>query len=305
MAKKSWISVKIGMIDPKHQKAIGPAVWLFLHILDNADWETGTVEGYTDKQAHDELGIPKDTIIKHRRKLQAAGYITCKKNDYDQTITIHNWTDPRKYSGKIINPLNVGSDHERSVSQSDHERSGGSDQQSDQQTDHQSDQRSDHERSVPLIESSNTKDQLSEVKETPADSFEDSWVEETSHKTAAKIRHAMGNGREVDWSHAPERILSILDAFTLVWCDIYDRMVLDGDRRKFIKQAEQLRDGFTEDVAGLILEAGKRQKAKNLSISGPLSLKNEIWEIIEESKEPDYRANDPDFWDKSSEEVEA
>ena len=219
--RKSWISVKIGMIDPKHQRAIGPAIWLFLHILDNADWETGTVKGYTDKQAHDELGIPKDTIIKHRRKLQAGGYISCKKNDYDQTITIHNWTDPRKYSGKVLNPPNVGSDHERSVSQSDRERSGGSDQQSDQQTDQQSDQQSDHERSVSLMErSSNTKDQLSkanEEKTSSAPSEREPVMTQDEHDLWAAGITPERWSEQIDVSTYPADVQDMLRAFCKVF----------------------------------------------------------------------------------------
>jgi hypothetical protein len=157
MAKKTWISVKRRILDPKHQKAIGSAIWLFLYMLDGTDWKTGKVAGYTDKQASEELGIPKDTIIKHRRKLQAARYITCKKNDYDQTITIHKWSNPRKYDAEVINPPHMGATISGQSEQSNHERSLGSDQQSDQQTD----QQSDHERSLSLKESSTINNQQS------------------------------------------------------------------------------------------------------------------------------------------------
>ncbi len=104
MSKKTWLKVKRGLLDPKHQQKMGVRVWLYLYILDIADWETGTATGWTDKECSDDLGIPKSTVRKQRQKLEADGYITSVREFQSSKITIHNYTNPRKYDGEIINP---------------------------------------------------------------------------------------------------------------------------------------------------------------------------------------------------------
>lgn len=99
MPKKTWIGVKRGLLAPKHVHQIGPAIWLFLYMLDVADWETGKIYGYTDRDTGTAIGIPISTIRKQRRKLEKWGYVSCEQRPHDQTVTIHKWVNPRKYSG--------------------------------------------------------------------------------------------------------------------------------------------------------------------------------------------------------------
>ena len=48
--KKQWISVKCGLSrDPKHRQQMGESVWLFLHMLDRADWDSGKVMEWKDE----------------------------------------------------------------------------------------------------------------------------------------------------------------------------------------------------------------------------------------------------------------
>lgn len=102
--KKQWISVKCGLSnDPKHRRVMGESVWLFLHMLDTADWDTGIVGDWKDEAAAETMGMPVRTLREHRRKLAEAGYITCNQKQYDQDIVIHNWTNPREYSGNLYN----------------------------------------------------------------------------------------------------------------------------------------------------------------------------------------------------------
>ena len=102
--KKQWISVKCGLSrDPKHRQAMGESVWLFLHILDRADWESGKVVEWKDEAEADEMGMPIRTLREHRRKLEELGYISCAQRQYGQEIIIHNWTNPREYSGTVTN----------------------------------------------------------------------------------------------------------------------------------------------------------------------------------------------------------
>ena len=68
--KKQWISVKCGLSrDPKHRQAMGECVWLFLHILDVTDWESGKVIEWKDEDAAEEMSMPIRTLREQRRKL--------------------------------------------------------------------------------------------------------------------------------------------------------------------------------------------------------------------------------------------
>ena len=91
---KTFVKIKSGILSPKHYEAIGPAIWLFLYLLQHTDWETGTMHGYTDEQAAEELGSKKRTVRSWRMKLQAGNYITWKKKPYSLNIMVSNWDNP-------------------------------------------------------------------------------------------------------------------------------------------------------------------------------------------------------------------
>lgn len=101
--RKTWIKVKRGMLEPKHRIKLGIRVWLYLHILDRADWETGIVLDWVDESEAAVLALPLNTMRRQRQRLEKDGYISAEKGQYSQRITIHNWTDPRKYDGIEIN----------------------------------------------------------------------------------------------------------------------------------------------------------------------------------------------------------
>lgn len=101
--KKTWIKVKRGILEPKHIEALGQAWYLYFYILDQADWETGTIPEWKDKFAADELGKQISIIREHRKLLIKNGYIQAIKNQYSLTIIINNWTNPRMYDGVVIN----------------------------------------------------------------------------------------------------------------------------------------------------------------------------------------------------------
>ena len=103
MARKTWIKVKRGILEPRHINKLGVAWYLYFYILDNADWETGKIFEWKDKFAADELGKPLGMIREHRKLLVTEKYITTTQNRLSQTITIMNWTNPRMYDGKVLN----------------------------------------------------------------------------------------------------------------------------------------------------------------------------------------------------------
>lgn len=102
--KKNWIMVKRGLIvEPKHRVALGVFVWLYLHIIDRCDWETGVVLEWRDEIEANEMLMPVRTLRYQRRKLQELGYITAQQGQGKQTITVHRWVNPRNYSGEVLN----------------------------------------------------------------------------------------------------------------------------------------------------------------------------------------------------------
>jgi hypothetical protein len=104
MAKKNWIYIKRGLsIDPKHRETMGMCVWLFMLIVDSADWETGIMYDWKDADIAGEMSLNPRTIRDWRQKLDAAGYISCVQKQHNLEIVIHNWNNPRDYSGKKIN----------------------------------------------------------------------------------------------------------------------------------------------------------------------------------------------------------
>ena len=104
MQRKNWVYLKRGLVqDPKHRENMGNRIWLYMHILDRADWEAGMVRQWKDKNEADEIEMEVRTLRAQRQELEERGYITCIRKGNHQQIIIHNWTNPRNYSGEIHN----------------------------------------------------------------------------------------------------------------------------------------------------------------------------------------------------------
>lgn len=103
MSEKTWLKIKRGLLEPEHRERMGVRVWLYMHMIDIVDWETGTIEGWKDGEQAEKFGMEFRTLQAQRQQLQADGYITCEQTFQAQRIIIHNWTNPREYSGKVYN----------------------------------------------------------------------------------------------------------------------------------------------------------------------------------------------------------
>lgn len=105
MAKKTWIAVKVGLAnDPKHERQMGKAIYLFLYMLDICDWETGTITGWVDANAASDRECHIQTVRKHRKALTESGYISARQGGPSgMKIVIHKYINPRSYSGKVLN----------------------------------------------------------------------------------------------------------------------------------------------------------------------------------------------------------
>ena len=104
MSKKNWIMVKRGLSeDAKHREAMGNRIWLYLHIIDRCDWDTGIVYDWRDGDEAEDMGLNLRTLERQRQELTELGYIECKQRKHGQDIAIYNWINPRNYSGGVLN----------------------------------------------------------------------------------------------------------------------------------------------------------------------------------------------------------
>jgi hypothetical protein len=113
MAKKHWIYIKRGLSeDPKHRAAMGECVWLYMHIIDRADWEKGIAYDWKDEAEAADMCMPVRTLREQRRKLDDLGYISCVQLRHNQNIIIKRWINPREYDGKVMNTDEIEGDVE-------------------------------------------------------------------------------------------------------------------------------------------------------------------------------------------------
>ena len=101
--KKTWIKIKRGILQPKHREKLGVRLWLYLYILDRANWDDGRVYDWRDKDEARDFDMSWRTLQKQRQELENLGYITCVQHQNKQTIIINKWVNPREYGGKEYN----------------------------------------------------------------------------------------------------------------------------------------------------------------------------------------------------------
>lgn len=104
MAKKHWVYIKRGLSeDPKHRAAMGECIWLYMHIIDRADWETGIAFDWKDREEAADMGMEFRTLRYQRQKLESLDYIRCTQKQHSQDIKIMEWINPRDYSAGVVN----------------------------------------------------------------------------------------------------------------------------------------------------------------------------------------------------------
>ena len=112
MAKKHWIYIKRGLSeDPKHRAAMGECIWLYMHIIDRADWETGIAYNWKDSEEAADMSMEPRTLRYQRQKLEKLDYIRCKQKQHGQDIKLMEWVNPRDYSAGVVNPRNSQGDN--------------------------------------------------------------------------------------------------------------------------------------------------------------------------------------------------
>ena len=102
--KKTWIKFERELLKPDTRNKLGIRIWLYMYIRDRADWDTGKVYEWRDHDEAEDFEMPWRTLQTQRQQLEEDGFITCKAIWQAQEITIHNWRNPREYSGEVHNP---------------------------------------------------------------------------------------------------------------------------------------------------------------------------------------------------------
>jgi hypothetical protein len=88
------IWVKGGLLDPKHRKAMGEALWLYLYIqqlvrFDGADaGSTPREYPYQHTEAATALGVTSRTVMREFQRLEAYGYITSRRTRYGLHVSV-------------------------------------------------------------------------------------------------------------------------------------------------------------------------------------------------------------------------
>ena len=84
-----------GIFDGKHVDGMSDSAFrLYSWLIDNQNWDTGIVYGYTDDYAGGILHKSRQTIFKLRKELMDGNYITCTRESHGFEITICNAIDP-------------------------------------------------------------------------------------------------------------------------------------------------------------------------------------------------------------------
>ena len=102
--KKTWIKFERELLKPEIRAKLGIRIWLYMYIRDRANWDTGKVYEWRDKDEAEDFEMPWRTLQTQRQQLEEDEFITCKPVFQAQEITIHNWRNPREYSGEVHNP---------------------------------------------------------------------------------------------------------------------------------------------------------------------------------------------------------
>ena len=96
-------TVSSGLLEKKHVKAMGPAIWTYLALLDKQTKPDGTVNRgdpiAASSELGDRIGLSQDTILRHLDRLQKAGYIRLTRRPYGCIVHVEK---PKKLFKKRV-----------------------------------------------------------------------------------------------------------------------------------------------------------------------------------------------------------
>ena len=85
------ITVSAGLLDPRHVKAIGTAIWTYLAVLDKQTSPDGTVnrgDPIAAAKLGVRMGLSQDTVLRHLERLQLVGYVHLTRQPYGWIIRV-------------------------------------------------------------------------------------------------------------------------------------------------------------------------------------------------------------------------
>jgi hypothetical protein len=93
--------IRDGLIDPKHYKAMGDAIWLYLYLHKECAAKTGTVKSYHHQNAAAALSLSVPTIKRYMERLKDGGYVQTTRgyNHLSVQITRYDWQEGRRGYG--------------------------------------------------------------------------------------------------------------------------------------------------------------------------------------------------------------
>ena len=102
--KKQWVSLgRDFAVNPKVRQDLGECIWLYLYMVDKANWETGTIIGWKDADEAAALELNPRTVKDQRQKLDRLGYIDFIQRQRDHDVIIRDWHVPGHWD-TIVNP---------------------------------------------------------------------------------------------------------------------------------------------------------------------------------------------------------
>lgn len=114
------VPVSNGLLEPKHYRAMGDAIWLYLYLLDKQTRRVdkdghGKVSGgmpIRDSVIAGALGSSRRTVIRWRGVLERGGYITARRTSFGHVYAI---TKPKKWKettqGDVTQPAHHSSNN--------------------------------------------------------------------------------------------------------------------------------------------------------------------------------------------------
>ena len=90
--KPFLFTVSAGLLDVKHCRAIGPALWTYLAIIDRQTHPTSGVvnrgEPISAARLGSRMGLSQDAVLRHLERLEGGGYVELKRAQHGLIITV-------------------------------------------------------------------------------------------------------------------------------------------------------------------------------------------------------------------------
>jgi hypothetical protein len=91
--------IRDGLVDPKHYKAMGEAIWLYLYLHRECAAKTGLVKLYKHHEAAAALGITRRGVMLQMDRLERAGYVTVTRGQHGLSVQISRYAWQARRSG--------------------------------------------------------------------------------------------------------------------------------------------------------------------------------------------------------------